>query len=358
MSASTGRAVGVSAVPKPRALEPLQYWSGIGAVILLLSGYFILSWVTGDAFVPVPYGPDEPPGYMKFGLIAGQIITTLCCLACLYYFVVRPLRRDGRLSIDGMLVIGVMLVSPWDPLSTSGQMWVSYNSYLINYGTVLTELPFNLSPQRAGANVAWPILFIPTLYANFVVFAILINGLMRWTQQRWPSTNVLVLVAVSLIAGICIDLVLEVLIVVPLGFWVFGGGHLNILAGKYYQFPLLNEALCAGAVFAGLACLRYFVDDKRRTFCERGIDNLPYSASRKQGMRFLAIFGVIHLVFLFAYHLPNYLLSLQSTAYPESISSRSYFTNRMCGPHVDLACPGPGVPIHRPGADRPRYRSE
>lgn len=358
MNRAIGNSDKVLLVPKMKTIEPIQYWGWVGLFIFLLASYFILSWVTGDAFVAVPYGPDEPPAYMKIAFITGQLVTSLCGLACVYYFIVKPWKRDRRLSTDGLLVIGAVLVSPWDPLSTSGQMWVSYNSYLINYGTVLTELPFNLAPHQAGANVAWPILFIPTLYANFVVFAIFINGVMRWAQRKWPSINIFALIAISLFVGICIDILLEVFIVVPLGFWVFGGGHLNIFAGEYYQFPLLNEALFAGAVFAGIACLRYFIDDKGHTFCEKGIDKLSCSPARKQWVRFFAVVGVIHLIFLFVYHIPNYMLSLQSTAYPEAISGRSYFTNRMCGPEVDLACPGPGIPIHRAGAERPNYAGE
>ena len=348
----------LASFPGARMVPPIRFWAWIGALLLAVESYFLIAWVTGDAFVPVPSGPDPLPTYMKNSLIGGQVLVSLVWLACVVGFVIRPWMRDGRPSVDGLIVVGCTLVSPWDPLSTSGQYWFTYNSYLVNYGSVISALPINLAPHDPGANVAWPMLFIPTLYGSLIFFAIALCALMRWARRCWPNINALTLVAICYPCAMAMDFALEAIILVPLGFWAFGGGHINVFAGEYYQFPLLNECFFVGAVFTSLACLRFFVDDKGQTFAERGADKLRFSKGKGQGVRFLALMGAVHVIFFATFHLPTYLLGFHSSQWPESITSRSYFTNGVCGPEVDLACPGPGVPITRPAAERPNFAGE
>lgn len=358
MSVTANELNRAAAFPGTRSVPPIKFWSWVGALLLAVEAYFLIMWVTGDAFVPVPSGPDPVPAYMKNALIGGQVLVSLVWLACVVGFVIRPWMRDGRLSTDGLIVIGCTLVSPWDPLSTSGQYWFTYNSYLVNYGSVVSALPINLAPHDAGANVAWPMLFIPTLYGSLILFAIALCAIMRWARRRWPDISALALIAICYPCAMAFDFVLEALILVPLGFWAFGGGHVNVFSGEYYQFPLLNECFFVGVVFTSLACLRFFVDDKGQTFAEKGAEKLRYSSSRVQGIRLLALMGAIHVIFLLTFHTPTYILGFHSSQWPESITSRSYFTNRVCGPEVNLACPGPGVPITRPEAQRPPFVSE
>ncbi len=335
-----------------QALQPVQIWAAIGALLIAIELYFAIRWIGSDSFVAVPSGPDLPPAWMRRVLDIGQVVMTLAWCAAFAWFVLRPWLRERRLTTDGLIVIGCTLASGWDALSNIGQFWFTYNAYLINRGSMLDLMPITLSPRSPGATEAWPMFFIGTLYGNFVLVTMLLCALLRWMQAKRPQTGMLTVVALCFLLGAIADFVIEGLVLLPLGFWSYAGGHWAINADTYYKFPV-HEAVCAGSVFALLTCLRYFVDDKGQTICERGLDKITASPVQKSLLRASAVLGGLISIFILAYHLPQGLLALHSTAWPDDVVQRSYLTNRICGPQVDLACPGPNVPVARAGAPRP-----
>ena len=88
---------------------------------------------------------------------------------------------------------------------------------------------------------------------------------------------------------------------------------------------------------------------------ELRLDKLVASPLQKSLMRVTAVIGGTVMIFIITYHLPQGIIALHSSEWPEDVKNRSCFTDRICGPQVNLACPGPNVPIHRPGAPRPDY---
>ena len=341
----------------PSALRqptPIYFWSCVGAVLLGLELWFTARWIMSDQFVSVPSGPDLPPGWMRAALDIGQVAMPTAWLFSFCWFVVRPAFRERRITTDGLILIGCTLASLWDSLSDVGQYWFTYNSYLVNRGSILGVLPITLSPHAAGANEGWPLLFINTLYGNFIAVAVLMCALLRFVQSKWPRIGTFRLVILCFVVGAIADFVVEGVILLPLGFWTYAGGHWSINSQTYYKFPL-HEAVCAGSVFACLTCLRFFVDDKGQTFAERGIEEISASPLKKSIMRATAITGATTLIFIVMYHLPQGFLALHSVEWPDDVKNRSYFTNRICGVQVNLACPGPHTPIARPGAPRPDF---
>lgn len=320
-----------------RRIQPVQIWACIGTVLLALELYYGAKWILSDQFVAVPSGPDLPPPWMRTALNVGQVVMSLAWCFAFYWFVIRSWQR-GRLTTDALIVIGCTLASFWDSLSDVGRYWFTYNSYLLNRGSMLGVMPFTQSLHSASANEAWPMLFINTLYGNFVVVTIILCALLRWVKRNWPQLSTLTLVMICFVLGAVADFVIEGLVLLPLGFWTYAGGHWSIHADSYYKFPL-HEAVCAGSVFALLTCLRFFVDDKGQTICERGLDQVVASPLTKSWMRASSVIGGIVLIFVVAYHLPQGLLALRSTAWPDDVVQRSYFTNGICGPRVQLVCP-------------------
>lgn len=342
---------GPAALPQ-QGLQPVQIWAAIGVLLLAVEFYFLIKWIGSDSFVAVPTGSDLPPVWMRRVLDIGQVVMTLAWCATFVWFVIRPWMRERRLTIDGLIVIGCTLASGWDALSNTGQFWFTYNSYLVNRGSMLDVMPTTLSPRAPGATEAWPLFFINTLYGNFVLVAILMCALLRFVQSKWPKINIVWLLALCLVLGAIADFIIEGLVLLPLGFWTYAGGHWAINANTYYKFPL-HEAILAGLVFASLTCLRYFVNDKGETLCERGLDKVVASPVKKSLMRACAVLGGLISIFILTYHMPQGFIALHSTAWPDDVVQRSYFTSGICGPDVDLACPGPSTPIARPGAPRP-----
>ena len=80
---------------------------------------------------------------------------------------------------------------------------------------------------------------------------------------------------------------------------------------------------------------------------ERGVDSLRISDGRRNVMRLLAITGMVNLLVLCCYNIPNAIIGAHSTAWPRDIQDRSYFTAGMCGQGTGRACPGPSVPLAR-----------
>ena len=95
------------------------------------------------------------------------------------------------------------------------------------------------------------------------------------------------------------DFVMEGLFLMPMGLYTYPGAirALSINAGTYYQWPIY-EGLMWGGVQAGLCCLRYFTDDRGRTFVERGLDQVRGGFVKQQFTRFLAIFAACQRVLL------------------------------------------------------------
>jgi hypothetical protein len=330
------------------APPPVKYWAAAGAILLAAEWIVLFKWVTGPNFERVSSGPDSPPGWMKTEMVSIEVIATLATIFTLYWFLVRPWRRERRVTTDGLLCIAFLTISFFDPLSNFAQNWFTYNSYLVNFGSVMTEIPGVTAFHEAGANEAFPLLIVPTAYVTaFIWLSIIGCKVMSAAKRRWPSIGPGRLVLVCLAFTMLADVVIEGLFYMPLGFWSYAGGHWAINAGHYYQYPV-HEIICGGAVFAMFVCLRYFTNDRGETIAERGIDRIRTTPARKVLLRGLAIVAFVHIGFLATYHLPQAIFGLNSTRWPQDVQSRSYFTNHICGPETDRACPGPTVPNSRP----------
>jgi hypothetical protein len=102
-------------------------------------------------------------------------------------------------------------------------------------------------------------------------------------------------------------------------------------------------------MMACLGALLYFRNDRGETWAERGLSELGGSERRKTLLRFLALAGVLNMIYLFTYFLPWQLFSLNSDPWPKSIAGKSYMrAGYDCGAETAYACPGPDIPVPRP----------
>ena len=142
--------------PGARPTSAVRLWAIVGPVFISAEAYVIVKWVTGPNFTRVPVGADEPPAWMRTTLDILQIVGLVAALGVVYWLLVRPWMRERKLTLYGIYVIAGLLAAPWDGVSSWTQHWVNYNSYLFNRGSVLSELPFTLSPNTAGVGQAYP----------------------------------------------------------------------------------------------------------------------------------------------------------------------------------------------------------
>jgi hypothetical protein len=281
-------------------------------------------------------------------IVLGWILAPLVA----YYFLIRPWRREHRLTFDGMMVIASLLVIWQDTYYNAIAPYAMYNTHLPNWGSWNNFIPFIGSAGWTyphGERVAEPMIWTgPTYIYAFFGFAVFLTVLMRKAKERWPGLTNARLIGVCLAFAWIGDLVLETLWIrtgvyafqaVPSPKWA------TLFDGKYYQFPIY-EPFMMGTLWCSIACLRYFKNDKGQTIVERGLEQLKVSARARSGIRLLAVVGYFNIAIMLCYSIPGQALSLHLRPWSEDIvKNRSYFTNGLCGPGTDYLCPGTEVPI-------------
>jgi hypothetical protein len=271
----------------------------------------------------------------------------------IWRWTIRPWRRDGRPTTDGLMVIACLLLVVQDPWSSYVQHWFTYNAWLPNRGSWVNEIPGWMASGKPGAQVPEPILWSPFMYC-YAFFAITVIGseLMRAIKRRRPHISDLRLVLACVLFMWVVDFVLEGVLFLPLGFYAYNGGHWSLFPDAYHKFPA-HEAIFAGTMFAAMSSVRYFVDDRGRSLAERGADTVTTHGARQAGLRFLAIFGAFSVIVLAFYNIPSAVMAANSTAWPRDVQQRSYLMDHICGTGTPRACPAPGVPISRGTAAPP-----
>ncbi len=327
--------------------KPVTAWAMLGGAVLLFQLYVWISWITGPNFVPVPQGPSEPPALMKTILIVWTSVIMCGLPVGIWYFIVRPWRQERRITTDGMLLVAFGLLFFQDPLLNYFNTWCTYNTWMWNRGSWVLDVPGWQSWNAPGAMIAEPLLMNAPGYSYGVLICTILGcWVMRKAKSRWPNISNAGLIGVLIVWTFFFDLVMEGLFLMPMGLFVYPGSiqSLSINAGTYYQWPLY-EGLMWGGVQAGFCSLRYFTDDRGRTFVERGLERVQGGAVKQQLTRFLAIFGICSMFFFVFYNVPAQWFALHADPWPEDVQKRSYFTSGICGEGTGRLCPDPSLPV-------------
>jgi len=326
--------------------KPVKWWAGVGAGWLALTVYEWSDWLASGHAHPTPRGPSHMSSLMSTSLVVWQVLFGGGALVVTHLFLVRPWRRTGHLTFDGMfLAAWVLCWAVQDPWFNYTSQWFNYNSHFVNLGCPQCHVPGWLSPHREY--VTEPVIFIVGLYVVALFLgSVALNALMRKVKQRRPRTGTVGMVAVAFATMMIADLVCEVA-------WAHTGTYSYVgvrgpvlFRGHYFQFPLF-QMVTWGWPWAAIACIRYFRDDRGESPAERGLHEVKASPTAKQGLRFLAICGMVDVIFFLGSNVPSNYISLHVDAVPRQVQQRSYLTNQQCGPSTDFACPGPHVPVPR-----------
>jgi hypothetical protein len=334
--------------PAFRQVIAVKWWAGLGAAVILAQAAILIAWVSSKWFHHVSSGPTSVPEYMKIGMIAWQVILPVSGLTLLYLFVIRPWRRERRLTTYGLLVVAFSTLWFQDPLSAYGGEWFTYNAWQVNMGSWVHVIPGWLSPGTPSHQIAYPLLVVPGAYiAIFLLVSFLGSRLMARVKSWRPGTGRLALVAICFVAMALFDVVFEGLVFMPLGAWEYPGGHWALFPTTFHKYPL-NEALTTGMLFTSFASVKYFVDDRGLSLAERGADRLRTTPGRAWATRALAMTGLVSLLMLLTYNVPNFVVGLHSTNWPKSIQQRSYLTYT-CGRLAGRSCPPSAIKLRGGG---------
>lgn len=326
--------------PRPvRKTQPVVWWAVFGVACLAVAAWAWTSWLTSGGVHGTPTGPEPVPTYMKVFVRGSEIFGWVAFPVFIYYVAVRPWRREGKITTDGLLCLAFFLATWQDPGLNFIKPWFLYGQYFIDWGSWLPHIPFG---PEGTAHLVQPVTwnFFGYVYIWFGV-GILGSHLLRKAKARWPDVSNLRLIVFTCVLCFVFDFLLE------LG-WQFSGvdtypgGHrwLTIFHGHYYQVPIY-EIIMAIPWWAGAIFLRYFRDDRGLTLVEKGVSALRLSPKKRTLVRFFALFGAVNALW-FAYNIPAAYLGghLFYDAWPADVVSRSYFVNGYCGPNEARPCPG------------------
>jgi Spirocyclase AveC-like len=339
--------IAVPAVEK----KPVKAWAVVGAAWLALYAYILISWLTGPNTERVPAGPTELPGWMTTVMDVYVPIGIAAALFCVYWFIVRSYRRERRVTTEALLlavIFGVLWVQ--DPWVSYYQPVFTFNSYLWNAGSWVADVPGwqSIAAGHPGAMQAYPVMFLIPLYAYALfTISVLCAHLMRRAKARWPQLGNLALVGGCWLVASVIALVAEGTWL-RLGFYGYWEGipSLTLFHGHYYQLPLYESALL-GLWLTSFASLLYYRNDRGETLAERGIGRIRVGSAGQVALRFLALAGVGSCIYMVSYNIPYQFFNMKTPEWPADVQTRSYFTNGICGPQTEQACPSPDLPISR-----------
>ena len=167
-------------------------------MIWAFQAFVLIKWVTGPFFTEVDPGPTPLPTEMKVAIVTYLTIQWSLFAYLGYRWVVKPLRREGRLAFDGLLFIAwAGFFWMWDPMGNALSPTFTYNAWIPNMGSWVNEIPGWITPGSPGAQAPEPWLFTAGAYSVFfVAMPILGCWVMRKARARWPRIGILGLLAI------------------------------------------------------------------------------------------------------------------------------------------------------------------
>lgn len=315
---TTGQAESVTVPPLGRQ-GPATFLALIGAVWFVFCVVTVTRWVTsGTEFTPAPQiGPDVMEPWRVVSLRVFEAISLAVMLAFFWYCVVIPLRRTGRLGLDGKFVIGGVVCFVADAFLNAQQYLFAWNSGNVNRGVWVRFMPFHNpdAPTRYAESLIWG----PPMYIYFCAgVAIVACREAQRVRRRWPSISKFRLFLLIWIFEFIFDFVLENIIIRTTHAYSFAKTYepLTLWAGEVHQFPIYESVLVA---FVG--CLFTWAGMEAQERPE-GLSPIEVGAERwrpslQPHVRSLAVLGFCFATLVFVYHLPFNWFGVIGTSYAD-----------------------------------------
>lgn len=322
----------------PRRVNPMLVWAVIGAVFLSFEAFVFARWIGSPNFAPRPVDTASVPALAKHVISVTQVISPVVCAFIVGRFLLWPLFTQRRLTLDGMLVLGYFALWFQDPTGNLIGTQLYYSSAWVNMGSwTLGSFPGWVNPT--GNRLPEPILVMGFgyLWLGFLS-AVAACALMGRLRARWPRMSGLELMAGALVLGVVLDIVAETALAATGTFAWPGAIHgLSLFPDQPYRFPMY-EGVLFGAVIVSGGVLKFFRDDRGNTLVERGAERLRFPRPAVTGLRFLAVFGFLHLFMAVVYSVPMVFFGMYSDPLPRY---PAHLENGMCvtGPAHEPCAP-------------------
>src|SRR5271167_2392983 len=162
-----------------RVIPPITVWAGIGVFVCALFAYTYIDWGLSSDARPNTFGIDTVPEWNKIAVRCAEVVFTSAFVACNYFFIYRPWRKNGELSKEGLLIFACGTMWWLDLAFNYTSYYAQLNTYFINLGNPSAHIPGWIAPNQGRAPeaiFAWGV-----AYASwFMVVPVLIGtGVLR-----------------------------------------------------------------------------------------------------------------------------------------------------------------------------------
>jgi multisubunit Na+/H+ antiporter MnhB subunit len=303
----------------PRA-GGVSVWAVVGALWLLFIGQALIRWVSSSwAFHPAPIlGPDHFSNGLLITLRVIEGFSVVILVLTVWGFLIKPWRREGRIQLDGMIVIGALFASAIDPVINYFHYTFAWNAHAFNEGTWLNFFPNSQGPNRYGEGFVW---FVPQYLYLGIGLASIESWLIMRQRERNPNASNVRTFALATLAIFVLDIFIEQLFI-RTKVYAFPRGWklLTLWPGREYQFPI-NESLSVAAYSLGFTWLRMSARDSPDglSVIERGIHRIR--PRLRTGVRLLAVTGFCAVWAAVAYFIPWSWLSVSANAVNHHVPS-------------------------------------
>ena len=153
------------------------------------------------------------PTWQFYVTHAIQIIVPLLWFVCMWFWVIKPWRREGRMTSDGMMAIACWMIFVYDCIMNYTQLSLLYNSHMVNFGAWTygifpgwTQINGNLLPE--------PIFItIPGYMVLVYVQVVFICWLLAKAKMRWPNMGLGGTLAFIILGLTIVDSLIEILLI-------------------------------------------------------------------------------------------------------------------------------------------------
>ena len=270
----------------------------------------------------------------------------------IYYFIVRPWRRERRITLDGMLLVACGLMFFQDPLLNYFNTWSTYNTWMWNRGSWVQDIPGWVSFGKPGRMMAEPLLMNAPGYSFGVLLCTMLGcWVMRKAKTRWPNISNLGLIGVVIVWTFFFDLVIEGLFLMPMGLFTYPGAIQALSINRRHLLPMADLRRAdvgrrpGRSVLSALLHRRPWPDVRRA-----GTGQCPGRIREAATHPVPGDLRRVQRLLLRVLQHSRAVVRHASEPWPEDLLKRSYFMMGICGDGTDRLCPDPALPMTATGS--------
>lgn len=297
----------------------MTVWAVAGAVWLLVSVQAYMRWFLPDTeFGPARlHGPDVLETWRLVGLRVLEVASFSVLLGFVWFCVVKPWRRTGRLSLDGKFVLGGLAAFSSDVILNLQAYLFAWNANNLDTGAWTSFMPFH--DDEVSSRYAESVLWGAPMYVYFCAgVAIVACTYARKLRARFPGMSNVTLFSIVWLGEFVFDLVVEVVIMRTTHAYAFAQTYepLTLWPGEVHQFPLTEPILVAtlGCLYTWMR-MRALDHPEGLSPVEQGFERWP--AWLQGPVRTLAVIGFCSMATVLIYHLPTNWVGLAGESFAQ-----------------------------------------